>query len=154
MSMLMFCSIVLSMLFQTGSLLPAGSNIFNAEEKLKFEKATDVNGRIKIYQRASERIVKDIEATVAKDDFQSTSADLKKWISLLDESLKDIEANLKSKKISKDLKHYEIHLRKAISRIGNYKTKAPVDQFDLFESCLKKAEATHTRFVDILFKRE
>jgi hypothetical protein len=145
--MLTLCSIILSMLLQAGG-------IFNSEEKLGFDKASNADSRIKIYLKASIRIQKSIQSEVAKENFQAAANDMKTWTTILDESLKDIEANLKTKKKSTNLIRYEIQVRKAITDSQNYKLKAPFEQQDLFESCLKQAEYVRKKFVDILFKRD
>jgi hypothetical protein len=144
--------VLLSLLIQTGSFSPPANSALNAEEKLKIDKkATKPDSRIKIYRQASERMQKKIQQTISKGDYRSVPEDLKLWTSLLSESLKDIESNLRSKKKSKNLIAYEIHLRRTISSIRNYKIGAPVEQLDIYDSCLDQAEKTRKKFVDILF---
>ena len=95
---------------------------------------------------ASRRLQESIEAAAAKDDFQTVSENLKLWTALLSKSLKDIEPNLKAKKKSRALISYEIQVRKSIADTGNIKIKAPVDQQDLFDSCISQAEAVRGKF--------
>jgi hypothetical protein len=154
MSMMMLWAAVLMLFVQAGNFTLSADSTLNSEEKLKIQKEININGRIKIYKQASERIQRSIQDAIAKNDFETVPNDLKSWTSLLSESLEDIEANLKSKKKSKDLIRFETHVRKAIFNSRNYKTKAPIDQQDLFQSCLDQAEKIRTRFVDILFKRK
>jgi hypothetical protein len=154
MSMIMLWAAVLMFFVQTGSFSLSEDSSLNSEEKLKIQKETNINSRIKIYKQASERIQKSIQDAITKNNFETVPNDLNAWTSLLSESLKDIEANLKSKKKSKDLIRYEIQVRKAISDTQNYKIKAPIDQQDLFDSCLGKAEEIRKKYLDILFKRK
>jgi hypothetical protein len=142
----------LSLMIQaTGFSLPENSAL-NAKEKLKIEKELKIENRIKIYRQASERIQKNIENAVRNEKYQTLPTDLKLWASLLDESLEDIRANLRTKKKSKNLIRFEIQVRKAISDSEGYKLKAPIEMQDLFNSCLDKAEKIRQAFVDILFK--
>jgi hypothetical protein len=152
--MMILWAAVLMLFVQAGDFSLSADSTLNSEEKLKIQKEKNINGRIKIYKQASDRIQKSIQDATAKNNFEIVSNDLKAWTSLLSESLQDIETNLKSKKKSKNLIRYEIQVRKAISNTQNYKIKAPVDQQDLFESCLEQAEKIRTKFVDILFKRK
>lgn len=142
---------LLSMLIQAGSFSSPVNTVLNSKEKLKIEKESNVNSRIKIYKQASERIQKNIHQTISKNDYQTVPENLKLWTLLLSESFKDIELNLKSKKKSKNLVAYEIHLRKAIASARDYKIGAPVDQQDAFDSCIEQAEKVRKRFVEIIF---
>jgi hypothetical protein len=144
----------LSLLIQTTgtSYFPPG--VLSLDEKGKIEEsANNLERRIKTYQTASARIQRTIHEAVSKDEFQSVPDDLRLWVALLTGSLKDIEDHLASKKKSKALKEYEIHLRKAIGTTRGYRTRAPVDQQDIFESCLTQAETTRRKFVQLLFPR-
>jgi hypothetical protein len=150
--MVMLWSIALSLLMQYGSFVPPADSALNAVEKLKIENELKIENRIKIYWQASEGIQKSIRNEVSKDSYQSLPTDLKLWTSLLSESLKDIQANLKTKKKSKNLIRFEIQVRKAISDSQNYKIKAPVELNDVFDACLDQAEKIRQEFVEILFK--
>jgi hypothetical protein len=142
---------LLGMLIQAWSVSAPLNTILDSKEKLKLEKETNPNSRIKIYKQASERIQNRLEQEIIKKNYSSAPEDLKQWTILLSESLKDIETNLRSKKRSKNLIDYEIHLRKSISRTRDYKFDAPSDQHDIFKSCLDEAEKIRSRFVEILF---
>jgi hypothetical protein len=143
--------LLLSLLIQAGSFSLPMNSVLNAEEKLKIEKETNPNNRIKIYRQAAERIQESIQQAVSEEDYQSVPDNLKRWTSLLSESLNDIESNLNSKKKSKNLIAYEIHVRKAISSVRSYKIGAPTEQQDVFDSCLEQAEKIRKKFVAILF---
>ena len=140
------------MLIQAGGFSPPADSALNSTEKIKIESEQKIENRIKIYREASERIQKNIADGVSKDDYQTVPVDLKLWASLLSESMKDIQENLKTKNKSKNLIRYEIQLRKAISNSQNYKIKAPMELHDVFDTCLGQAEKIRQRFVDILFK--
>jgi hypothetical protein len=142
---------VLSILIQAASLSAPLNAVLDSKEKLKLANESDANSRIKIYRQASERIQNKLEQAFSKKDYSAIPEDLKNWASLLSESLKDIETNLRTKKKSKNLIAYEIHLRKSISRTRSFKFEAPSEQQNLFDSCLDEAEKVRSRFVGILF---
>jgi hypothetical protein len=147
----MFASI-LAFSLQAGPVPPAGTDIFSPAEKAQIESAANVERRIKVYESASRRIQKTLEAAAAKDNFDAVPENLKLWNALLSKSLEDIEINLKAKKKSRALISYEIQVRKSIDSMKNIKIKAPVDQQDFFDSCLSEAEAVRKKFVEILFQ--
>ena len=151
MSILWSLSLFLSLVFQAGSPAGAPGSALTPTEQLKLEKEDKIDGRIKIYQSASKRIQRTIEEAVGKDDFKAVPQNLRLWVSLLSDSLKDIGSNLKTKKKSRALIKFEIQVRKEILATQNYKIKAPIDQQDLFESCLEQAENVRSKFVELLF---
>ena len=134
-----------------GAPQPAGE-LLDPEEKAKIEKEKNVEGRIKVYEAASKRMLKTLETAVDQEDFQSVPENLKLWTSLLLKSLEDIESNLKTKKKSRALIKYEIEVRKAIANTESYKIRAPVEQQEVFDSCLAQAEKVRKRLVEILFQ--
>jgi hypothetical protein len=151
MLMSMLWSIVLNMLIHAGGFSLPADSVLNPDEKLRIEKEVNVDQRIKIYWKASERIQKTIDEAVVKDDYKTVPNNLKMWTALLSESLSDIQANLKTKKKSKKLIAYEVHVRKAISNVQSYKIRSPVEQQDIFNACLDQAKKIHRIFIDILF---
>jgi|WetSurMetagenome_2_1015567.scaffolds.fasta_scaffold281783_2 hypothetical protein len=148
----MLLSIALSLLIQAANFAPPQDSALNSLEKLKIEHELKIENRIKIYRQASERIQKNIEDAVSKDSYQTLTTNLKLWTSLLSESLKDIQTNLKARKKSKNLIRFEIQVRKAISNTQNYKIKSPAELQDAFDACLDQAEKVRQEFVEILFK--
>lgn len=151
MSILWPLTFVLLSFLQTGEAPAAVGDILDAAEKVQMEKADNIEKRIKVYEAASTRIQKNLETAVRNDDSQVVPDTLKLWIGLLSKSLEDMESNLPKKK-SKALKNYEIQVRKAIGNTGSYKIRAPVEQQDIFDSSLAKAETIRKRFVEILFR--
>jgi hypothetical protein len=139
-------------LLQTGDPSSGPADIFVPSEKTRIEKSQNVDGRIKVYETASNRIQQELEAAVTKEDFQKVPDSLRTWSSLLSKSLEDIESNVKAKKKSRALINYEIQVRKSITRTESLKIRAPVEQQDLFDSCLEQAENVRRRFVEILFR--
>lgn len=127
-------------------------DIFLPSEKAQIAQADGIERRIKVYEAASKRIHQSLEAVIVKDDFHAVPDNLRLWTSLLAKSLEDIEANLKAKKKSRALIRYEIQVRKSISRTQSLKIRAPVDQQDIFDSCIAQAEKARKRFVEILFR--
>lgn len=144
-------ALLLAFFFQAGDVPPVAGEVFNSAEKAQLENAKNIEQRIKVYTAASRRIQQTLEASVDKEDFRTVPENLTLWIALLSKSLEDIEANLKSKKKSGALIKYEIQLRKSIANTASLKIKAPVDQQDLFDSCISQAETVRRKFVAILF---
>lgn len=144
-------ALLLAFFFQAGDVPPVAGEVFNSAEKAQLENATNIEQRIKVYTAASRRIQQTLEASVDKEDFRTVPENLTLWIALLSKSLEDIEANLKSKKKSGALIKYEIQLRKSITNTTSLKIRAPVDQQDLFDSCISQAETVRRKFVAILF---
>jgi len=144
-------ALLLAFFFQAGDVPPVAGEVFNSAEKAQLENAKNIEQRIKVYTATSRRIQQTLETSVDKEDFRTVPENLTLWIALLSKSLEDIEANLKSKKKSGALIKYEIQLRKSIANTASLKIKAPVDQQDLFDSCISQAETVRRKFVAILF---
>lgn len=145
--------IALFLILQTGPVpdFPAGTFTKKEAEKIAKE-SHDIEERIKVYQKASERILKTVGDAVSGKKFEAVGESLSLWTALLTESLKDIEANLgRRKKKSKPLIKYEIQVRKAIKDLRDYKIRAPGGQQDAFSRCISLADGVRSRMVDILF---
>jgi len=141
------------MFIQAGGIPPGVEDILIPAEKVQMQKANSIDRRIKVYEAASKRIQQTLHDCVAKQEFEQVPDTLKLWTSLLAKSLEDIEANLKSKKKSRNLINYEIQVRKAIADTQGYKIRAPVEQQDDFDSCLAQAETIRKKLVEILFRQ-
>ena len=142
---------VLVLFLQGNGIAPVAGDFFHPTEKARFEKAKNVEGRIKVYETASKRIQQALEASITKDDLQLVPKNLNLWSSLLAQSLEDIEANLKTKKKPRALINYEIQIRKSIASMENFRTRVPVEQQDALDACLTQAEKVRKKFVEILF---
>ena len=130
------------------------TNVLTPAEQAQLSKATKIDGRIKVYQTASERFRASVAGAVAKHDFPSIPGPLRLWGQLLIASEKDIDASITNrKKKSGALIKYEIQLRRSITEIQKFKTSVSVDVYDEFDVWLKQAEAVHQQFVDILFPK-
>ncbi len=129
------------------------NDVLDPQEKAKLSAAANVAQRIKVYEAASERYQQSLEDAINKEDFSQLPDDMKRWTALLTESLKDIEANLKSKKKSKQLIDYEIQVRKGITAFQDYKVKIPVELQDAFGAYLAQVEKVRKRFIEIIFQR-
>ena len=153
MSIIWSFSFVLSILLQNGYAPHFPSGIFTEKESRKIEKKSDdIEGRIKVYREASERMLKSLRQAVSKKESQAVPGILSTWTTLLTESLKDIEINLeRTEKKSKPLIKYEIQVRKAIKEVQDFKIRAPVDQQDIFNDCINMAASVRSRMVEILF---
>jgi len=156
MSVFWFFSLVSILLLQNEYVPNFPEGTFIEKEAVKLEKeADDIEERIKVYKKASERMMKDILRAVSKKEFQMLPDSLTSWTTLLTESLKDIDANLeRKKKKSKPLIKYEIQVRKAIKDIRDFKTRAPVELQDIINQSIGRAESVRTRMVEILFNPE
>ena len=144
-------ALILGLAAQAGGPSSESDSGLTAAEKEQLQKEQKIDSRIKIYETASTRLFKALEANVLKEDFQSVPACLKTWTSLLDLAVEDINANASRKKKSKALIRYEIQLRKALADVQGFKIRAPVDEQDEFDAFLNRAEEIRKKFVDILF---
>jgi hypothetical protein len=135
---------------QAGSIAPKGDSMLPLERS-KLQNENKIDNRIKIYNTASDRWLKTFSSAVGDNKFESVPSVLQAWLSLLTESLKDIDANVGRKKKSGALIGYEIHLRKSINEVKDSKIKAPVEQQDCFDTWIAQAEKIQSKFLDILF---
>jgi hypothetical protein len=147
-------SFILLLSIQAGNAVPVPGEVLSPPEKARMAKATNIEGRIKIYEAASKRIQQTLQMAVAKENFGTVPDDLKLWTSLLSKSLEDIQANLKTNKRSRALIKYEIQVRKSIANTESFKIKAPVDMQDDFDACLSQVKAVRKNFVSILFPQQ
>jgi predicted nucleotide-binding protein (sugar kinase/HSP70/actin superfamily) len=121
-------------------------------ERSKIAGQQNIEGRIKVYQSASERYRTTLFSALKKQDYAPVPQTLESWSNLLTFSLQDIDKSIVNrKKKSKALIRYEIQLRKAISDVQALKTAAPVEIFDQLESWAKQADAVRQKFVQIIF---
>ena len=133
---------------------PEITDVLTTTESAALTKATKIDGRIKVYQTASERFRADLSTEMAKHNYSAIPDTLKLWAQLLKISLKDIDESITNrKKKSGALIHYEIKLRRSITDTQAYKTAVPVDVIDEFDTWLAHAESVHQKFVDILFPK-
>ncbi len=143
---------IVSLLLQTATVPSFPEGVLSPSESLSVKGEKNIERRVRIYENASARYQGLIEGAISTEEFQAIPGNLMLWIALLDESLKDIEANLKSKKKSRALIRYEIQVRKTITTLQDNRFRAPEDQQEVFDSCLARAGEVRKRFVEILFK--
>jgi hypothetical protein len=120
-------------------------------ERKQLQQARKIDARIKIYDNASARLRSVFDAAVAREDIEAMPPALGAWMNLLNSSLKDIDAAERRKKKAKALINYEIHLRKSIAEVKDYKIRAPIEQQDFLDAWLAQAEKIRSRFFDVLF---
>ena len=144
--------LALSMFIQAGEASSIIDDLFSPTEHAQLTTANSLNDRIKVYVKASKRIHLMLQDAAVKKESGAVPAILQLWTSLLDKSVEDIEANLKPKKKPKNLKKYEIQLRKAIKDLEDFKVSAPIDLREDYEAFLNRAETIRNRFVEILFQ--
>jgi len=118
-------SLVWNVAIQSEQIPSFDDDVLSSKEKIQLQRADSIDRRIKIYTDASKRIQKNLQEAVAGNNFLFVPAYLKKWTLLLVRSLEDIEANLKPKKKNKNLIKYEIHVRKSLAAIRDYRIQAP-----------------------------
>lgn len=143
---------IVSLLLQTAAVPSFPEGVLSPAESLSIKGEKNIERRIRIYENASARYQNLIEGAISTEEFQAIPGNLTLWRALLDESLKDIEANLKSSKKSRALIRYEIQVRKTIATLQDNRFRAPEDQLDVFDSCLARAGEVRKRFVEILFE--
>jgi hypothetical protein len=143
--------LIFGLMMQVGAQSLSTDNGLTAAEQAALRREKNVDGRIKIYDRASARWSKDLEAQTLKDDFQAVPDTLKAWRQLLELAVKDIDQNASRKKKSRDLIRCEIQLRKQISNVQGIKIRAPLDQQSDFDAWLGRAEEVRKKFVEIIF---
>ena len=131
----------------------AGSDAFSPAERSRLQRESKIDGRVKVYDAASQRLLKSVTAKVRENDLGGLKTALSDWSRVLTEALKDVEASVKPGKKPKPLMRFEIQLRKAIAEIEGFKTTSGVEVFDLLNAWITQAEETRSRFVDILFQR-
>ena len=151
-----FWSLILLLCFvaSQANQAPEPADALTPAEEAALAKATKIDGRIKVYQAASERFLTDLSNEVTKHNYPAVPDTLRLWAQLLKISLKDIDASITNrKKKSGALIHYEIKLRRSITDAQAYKTAVPVDVIDKFDVWLAQAEEVHQKFVDILFPK-
>lgn len=139
---------------QQGNQSQEAADVFTPAEKSDLARSTKIDGRIKVYQAASQRFRSTLEAEMGKHDYSAVPETLQSWAELLKISLKDIDQSITNrKKKSGALKNYEIRLRKSISDVQAYKTTVPVEVIDQFDAWQTHAEDVHQKLVDILFPK-
>jgi hypothetical protein len=143
--------LIFGLRMQAASLLPSAADGLTSVERERLQREQKIDNRIKIYENASARLFKTLEAAVLKEDFQSVPAILKFFTTLLNLAIKDIDQNESRKRKSRALIRYEIQLHKTISGVQGFKIRAPVDQQDDFDAWLNRAEEIRKKFMDILF---
>ena len=152
MSLFGLLTFALCSLLQNAAAPPSIDDFLSVKEKASLTSSTNVNQRVKVYETASRRYQETLEDDIAKNDFSQIPDNLKRWTALLSASIEDIEANLKTKKRSRVLIHYEIELRKDIATFHSYKTKVPADQQDLFGTTLDQAETIRKKLIEMIFQ--
>jgi hypothetical protein len=131
---------------------PVSEDGFTPQERSKLAQQQKIDGRIKVYQSATERTKSALAAKLRQQEYASVPEILQSWNRLLTLSLQDIDQSIVDRrKKSNALIRYEIQLRKAISDIQAQKTAAPVEIFDQLDAWLKRADEVRRKLVDILF---
>jgi hypothetical protein len=144
--------LILNLLVQIAAASPAAVEVFTPKEKSQLSLSRSLNGRIKIYDEAALRIMEDLQENLKKEQFETVPDVLTTWVALLQISISDIETDGRANKKSKQLRKFEIHIRKAIKDLPDIKLKVPFEQHDAFDSCIAKAEIIRKKMIDILFK--
>jgi hypothetical protein len=121
-------------------------------ERTRLQSQEKIENRIKVYELASERYRKEVMEYAGRQEFDALTQILASWTQLLEESHKDIDANIGRKKKSRALIRYEIQLRKSIGDMQQTKLKARADDLEEFESWVDRAEEIRKTFVNILFR--
>lgn len=133
--------------------LPNWNNLaaLTPTEKGQLEKELKIDNRIRIYESASDRILRSIQIDARTKEFATVPDRLKSWSEFLTVARKDIEDRMYRNKKSKALIRFEIRLRKAIADIKQLKIQSPAEQQQDFDTWLAQAEDVRKKCVDILF---
>lgn len=145
------CVLGLIIAFHAVAYAAAPQEVFSAAEKARLAAETSLDGRIKIYDAASRNLYRELHSGIRRGQFETIPDKLQTWTALLQASLADIEAHANSRKKSKKLIKYEIHLRQSINDLLELRAQAPVEQQDAFNACIAQAEAVRKKFIGILF---
>jgi hypothetical protein len=122
-------------------------------EKSLLERESDIDARIRIYETASLRFQKSLQAALKQPEIEELLEDLESWVKMLSASLEDIESNVNRKKKSRALIRYEIQVRKTVGDLQDARPNIPVESQKKFDSYLGRADVMRKTFVDILFQR-
>ena len=148
-SFLLLLSFFYTAAFAGGS--DGAPDIYTPSEKKRLTSTKSLNTRVKVYDKAFERIRKRFEKDMREDRFGDAAGTLANWSALLKESLADITANVSAKKKPGRLKKYEIHVRQAIYGLRDFRSRAPGDLHDALGIFADQAEDVRRKFVDIFF---
>jgi hypothetical protein len=143
--------ILASISVQAGSIVQPPGDSMPPLERSKLQMEKKINNRIKIYKAVSGSWLKTLVSAVDANDFEAVPSVLQAWMSLLTESLKDIDANVERKKKSGALIEYEIQLRKSIHEVKDHRVEIPLEQLDSIDAWVDQAEKIQSKFLDILF---
>jgi hypothetical protein len=146
-------ALVVLLFLQTATDLSFTEGTLNPKEKEQLARAINVEQRIKVYITASSRIQQTLHGLAADGDFAKIPDSLQVWNTLLSGSLRDIEANLKTKKKSRALIRYEIQVRKLLTEVQEYKNNIPEEDAETFKSLLAQADKIRKQFVEIIFRQ-
>jgi hypothetical protein len=144
--------LILNLLTQVTGASGLKIEVLTPIEKSELSSAKSLNTRIKIYDDASLRIQQSLQETIKNEQFETVPDLLIAWGSLLQTSISAIETDSKANKKSKQLRKFEIHLRKTIKDLPGLKLKTPYEQHDAFDACIAKTETIRKKMIDILFK--
>jgi hypothetical protein len=120
-------------------------------ERSKLQSENKIDSRIKIYTLAASRCHKTFDSAVSANNVESVISALQVWMNLLNESFKDIDANVGRKKKSGALINFEITLRKSIKEVKDYRVNAPPEHRGYLDSWVTEAEQIQAKCLNILF---
>ena len=139
--------------FQDPAARDGAPDFLTPQERSRLARESKAEGRVGVYQAASQRYEATVTKLVAGEQLEALSSALAQWRLLLDTSLKDIEAGVVPGKKPKNVRRYEIHLRKVLSDMTRLKKTGTVEMFDALEAWCTRAEAVRQRIVDIMFAK-
>jgi len=123
------------------------------KERADLRRQSNVDGRIRVYLSASERYQSTVPKLVTGQEFDTLSGTMAKWEALLVSSLADIESGVAPGKKPKNLRRFEIHLRKAIGEVQSLRKSGSVEAFDALEGWCSRAETIRGTIVKIMFAK-
>ena len=124
-----------------------------AAERTQLDRETNLDRRVRIYEAASQRLLRQVQGEFKSEEYERVAATLEAWQEVILASRKEVEAKANPKRKSRAVIQYEIQLRKAISEVRDLALRAPTELEDPFRTWLEKAEEARKSMVDVLFDR-
>jgi len=123
------------------------------EENAQLARQTKIDGRVRIYEKATVRFASELSKLVNQEDFPEVRARLALWQGLLSGSVSDIVSSVPRGKRPKAVIKYEIQLRKVIAEMQSLRVTASVEAFDAFQEWAASAEECRKSIMAVIFPK-
>ena len=132
---------------------PAWEGALRPEERTELSRQTKIDGRIRVYSKASVRLAGRMERLVSEEKFSEVREELRLWAALIVRSAEDIVVSVPVGKRPKPVIRYEIQLRKLIAQMQSLRVKATVEAFDAFVEWAASAENSRKSIMEVIFPK-